>query len=180
MNHSRWIGSSALLLLVIVLWVHRAGRLEADSYRPVIDPANFTTQIDNPLSPLTPHASYTYQGIVEDGEERNTVEVTKLTKVIMGVTCVVVQDTVFVDGELVELTYDYFAQDKQGKVWYFGEDSKEYANGVVVSTEGSWEAGVNNAQPGIVMEAQPNVGDTYRQEFSKGVAEDMAEVLSTT
>ena len=82
------------------------------------------------------------------------------------------------NGALEELTHDWYAQDDQGAVWYFGEDAKEYANGVVVSTAGSWLAGVNGGLPGIIMEAAPKVGDLYRQEFLKGVAEDMAEVLS--
>jgi hypothetical protein len=168
------------VFVVVVVSLSRVGRVAADSYRPVIDPANFTTGIDNPFSPLVPRTSYKYQGVVAEGQEIDTVEVTKYTKVILGVTCVVVRDTAFVNGALAELTDDYLAQDKQGNVWYFGEDSKEYLNGVVVSTEGSWEAGVNGAQPGIIMEAHPKVGDTYRQEFSKGVAEDMAEVLSTS
>jgi len=84
-----------------------------------------------------------------------------------------------VDGVLAEDTLDWFAQDKGGNVWYFGEDTKELdANGNVISTEGSWQAGVNGAQPGIVMEADPHVGDTYQQEFSVGVAEDMATVVA--
>jgi hypothetical protein len=169
----------AVASLASVLWTVRSDVVVADSYRPVIDPANFTTTINNPYSPLRPHTTFTYRGVVAEGTEVDTVEVTKYTKVIMGVTCVVVRDTSVVNGALAELTDDYFAQDKQGNVWYFGEDTKEYANGVVVSTEGTWEAGVNGAQPGIVMEANPQVGDAYRQEFSKGVAEDMAQVLST-
>ena len=97
---------------------------------------------------------------------------------ILGVTCVVVSDTVKVDGVLEEATLDWYAQDKQGNVWYFGEDSKEYKDGKVTSTKGSWETGVKGALPGIVMEANPKVGDTYRQEYYKGEAEDMASVES--
>ena len=96
----------------------------------------------------------------------------------MGVTCVEVIDTVFVNGTLEELTHDWYAQDMQRNVWYFGEDAKQYSNGVLVGTEGSWLAGVNGGLPGIVMEADPQVGDVYRQEYLKGVAEDMAEVLN--
>jgi hypothetical protein len=98
----------------------------------------------------------------------------------MGVTCVVVRDTVTLDGEVVEDTYDWFAQHVDGAVWYFGEDTKEYEDGQVSSTEGAWEAGVDGAQPGIVMPAEPKVGDSYRQEYYQGEAEDMAEVLSLT
>ncbi len=105
--------------------------------------------------------------------------VTNQTKTILGVTNTVVLDTVWdEDDELVEETYDWYAQDKEGNVWYFGEDSKEYEAGVLVSTAGSWEAGVDGAKPGIIMEANPQIGDSYRQEYYVGEAEDMAEVLS--
>jgi hypothetical protein len=89
-----------------------------------------------------------------------------------------VRDTVTLDGELIEDTFDWFAQDKEGNVWYLGEDTKEYENGEVISTEGSWAAGVDGAEAGIVMLADPQVGDTYRQEWYPGHAEDAAEVVS--
>jgi hypothetical protein len=113
----------------------------------VIDPSNFTTKINNPFFPLKPGKVYTYKGMTDAGEELNTVEVTHSTRVLMGVTCVEVIDTVFVNGALEELTHDWYAQDKQGTVWYFGEDAKEYSNGVVVSTAGSWLAGVKGGYP---------------------------------
>ena len=148
-------------------------------YAPVIDPANFISGIDNPYFPLKPGTVSVFQGETEKGSEHNEVYVTNETKEILGVTCVVVSDTVKVDGKLEDATLDWYAQDKQGNVWYFGEDSKEYdENGNVSSTKGSWEAGVNGAQPGIIMEAAPKVGDTYRQEYYQGEAEDMASVLS--
>jgi hypothetical protein len=148
-------------------------------YAPMIDPANFVTGIDNPVFPLKPGTTFIYEGKTEKGIEHNEVNVTTETKVILGVTCVVVLDTVTVDGKLEEATLDWYAQDKQGNVWYFGEDSKEYdENSNVVGTKGSWEAGVNGAQPGIIMETNPKVGDTYRQEYYKGEAEDMASVAS--
>jgi len=147
-------------------------------YNPAIDPEDFTTKIDNPYYPLKPGKIYTYQGVTDAGQELNTVEVTHSTRVLMGVTCLEVIDTVFLEGTLEELTHDWFAQDKQGNVWYFGEDARQFSNGQQVGTEGSWLAGVNGGLPGIVMEANPQVGDLYRQEYLKGVAEDMAEVLS--
>ncbi len=104
--------------------------------------------------------------------------VTHDTKRIMGVECVVVNDKATENGELIEQTLDWYAQDKEGNVWYFGEDSKESENGKVTSTEGSWEAGKDGAKPGIMMQAHPKVGQSYRQEYYKGVAEDMAQVLS--
>jgi hypothetical protein len=106
--------------------------------------------------------------------------VTSDTRTILGVTCVVVRDTVTANGKLIEDTLDWYAQDKQGNVWYFGENAKQYSGDLIIGIEGSWEADVNGAQPGIVMEADPVVGDIYRQEFAPGEAEDMAEVLSLT
>ena len=150
------------------------------SYAPTIDPASFTTAVDNPYFPLEPGAQWEYEGRTEDGLERTVVEVTNETREVMGVTCLVVRDTVSLDGEVIEDTYDWFAQDADGAVWYFGEESSEYENGEVVSTEGSWESGVDGAQPGIIMPAEPKVGDAYRQEYYPGEAEDQAEVLSLT
>jgi hypothetical protein len=140
----------------------------------VPDPSSFTTVIDNPFMPWTPGAVYTYEG----GTEVNVVEVTDQTREVMGVTTVVVHDTVSESGKVVEDTYDWYAQDADGNVWYFGEDSKEIADGKTTSTEGSWEAGVDGAHPGIAMEADPQVGDYYYQEFYEGHAVDTGEVLA--
>lgn len=152
-------------------------RAEASPYAPRIDPANFVEAIDNPYFPLVPGTTFTYEGITEDGPETNEVAVTTDTKVVMGVTCVVVRDVVRVNGEVVEDTLDWYAQDREGNVWYFGEASTDLEDGEVVSTEGSWEAGVGGALPGIAMLANPSVGDRYRQEYDPGEAEDTGEVL---
>lgn len=151
-----------------------------EPYAPVIDPANFVLVVDNPYMPLIPGTTFIYEGKTEKGNEHIEVIVQTESKSIMGINCVVVLDTVTVDGQLEEQTLDWYAQDKQGNVWYFGEDSKEYKNGKVVSTKGSWEAGVDGALPGIVMQANPVVNQTYRQEYYKGEAEDWATVLSLT
>ncbi len=143
-------------------------------YQPEIDPENFSGPINNPYLPLIPGSWWRYEG---DGEEI-LVEVTDETKEIMGVTCTVVRDRVYEDGEIVEDTFDWFAQDDDGNVWYFGELSQEYENGELVSLEGSWEAGKDDAQPGILMLANPQVEDVYRQEFFLGDAEDMAKVVA--
>jgi len=148
-----------------------------DAYAPSVDPADFTTKIDNKYFPLEPGTTFVYRGKTEDASEGDTVAVTSETRNIMGVECVVVDDRVTEDGELTEKTYDWYAQDEKGNVWYFGEDSKEYENGKVKSTEGSWEARKDGAEPGIIMPANPNVGETYRQEYYKGEAEDMARAL---
>jgi hypothetical protein len=152
-------------------------KLGGGAYDPVILPSNFTTNIDNPYLPFKPGTTYVYEGPTSQGFVRNTTEVTSNTKVINGVTCVEVHDQVYIDGVLSEDTLDWYAQDRQGNVWYFGEDSDELSNGRVTSLGGSWQAGVNGAKPGIVMEAFPKIGDFYRQEFLLGTAEDTAGVL---
>lgn len=146
---------------------------DGGDYVPEIDPADFGGPIDNPYMPLVPGSRWVY----ESADERTEVVVTDEQRQVMGIDAVVVRDTVSSGGEVVEDTYDWFAQDTEGNVWYLGEDSKEYESGEVASTEGSWEAGVDGARPGIVMPAAPTVGQTYRQEFYEGEAEDLAEVL---
>ncbi len=178
MKRRQMIAVACFGVAVIAIGVAGVGLAAPTRYNPVIDPANFIKKINNPFFPLAPGTIYTYRGLTGAGEELNTVEVTHSTRVIMGVTCVEVIDTVFVNNAVEELTLDWYAQDKQGNVWYFGEDSREFSNGQQVSTAGSWLAGVNGALPGIIMEADPQVGDVYRQEFLRHEAEDMAEVLS--
>ena len=151
-----------------------------DPYEPDIDPSRFTTEIDNPYLPFTPGRRWVYEGETEDGVERIVVEVTSATREVMGVETVVVRDTVSVDGEVVEDTYDWYAQDDEGNVWYFGEDTHEFEDGVPVNEAGAWEAGVDGAQPGIVMQADPEVGAPYRQEFLEGEAEDMGQVIEVS
>jgi hypothetical protein len=147
-------------------------------YAPEFDPDNFVRNVDNRFYPLVPGTRYVYIG-EEDGErETNVVVVTHDRKTILGISAVVVLDRVLVDGELKEKTFDWYAQDKEGNVWYLGEDTKEFEDGEVVSTEGSWEAGVQGARAGIIMPAHPEAGQHYRQEFFRGEAEDEARVTS--
>lgn len=146
-------------------------------YAPVIDPADFVETIDNPYVPYRKGARWVYEGRTDEGVERIDVTVQAETKTVMGVVCTVVRDTVTIDGVLVEDTLDWFAQDKDGNVWYFGEDVKNYENGEVVDTEGAWEAGVDGALPGIIMMAEPTAGTEYRQEYYAGEAEDMGKVV---
>jgi hypothetical protein len=143
---------------------------------PTFNPNNFVSEIDNPYFALDPGTTFLYKS--PDGSSVDRFIVTRQTKEILGVTCVVVMDLAYEDGELVEKTFDYFAQDKKGNVWYFGEATQELEDGKVVSTEGSWQAGLKGATPGIIMEAHPHVGDQYAQEHAVGVAEDMARVDS--
>ncbi|HET8619574.1 MAG TPA: hypothetical protein VFM27_11470 [Acidimicrobiales bacterium] len=149
---------------------------DGGNYAPNLDPADFVAAVDNPYLPLTPGARWVYEGSSDGEPERIEVVVTDQRRAIMGISAVVVRDTVSVDGEVAEDTYDWFAQDRDGNVWYLGEDSREYEDGQVSSTEGSWEAGVDGALPGIVMPAHPVAGQAYRQEFYPGEAEDLAEV----
>lgn len=147
-------------------------------YNPDIDPADFIDKIDNPFFPLQPGTVFRLRGETEDGVEDETIVVTDRTKKVLGVTTTVVKDAVKVDGRLTELTYDWYAQDREGNVWYFGEDTAEYEDGRLTSREGSWEAGVDGALPGIIMNADPRVTDSYRQEYYRGEAEDMYWVVS--
>jgi hypothetical protein len=143
-----------------------------------LDPGNFVSYVDNPYFPLVPGTTFTYRGETDGEPTRNVTAVTSDTKVILGVTTIVVHDQAYEGKVLIEDTFDWYAQDTAGNVWYFGEDTRELdEKGNVISTEGSWEAGVNGAEPGIIMLADPKKGDKYQQEFAEGVAEDMAQVI---
>jgi hypothetical protein len=146
--------------------------LMQNPYQPKVDPAQFTDKITNQYFPLVPGTVMVYEGTRDGVPLRIEVTVTDETKDIMGVRTSVVRD--IVTGALEERTSDWYAQDASGNVWYFGEDTKEYTNGVVSSTAGSWEAGVDGALPGIIMQASPAQGDAYRQEYRPTVAEDVA------
>lgn len=150
---------------------------ELPPYNPVIDPANFVSEITNPYFPLKPGTVFKYEGTRDGVARRDEMIVTGQTKVIMGVPCIVVRDIASSDTEIVEKTVDWYAQDKDGNVWYFGEDTAEYSNGKVTSTDGTWMAGVDGALPGVIMKAAPKADDGYRQEYRPGIAEDYAKVI---
>jgi hypothetical protein len=147
--------------------------------KPVkLDPAKFTTNIDNPYWPMSPGSHWVYRE-VENGEaQRVDVTVTDKTKTLEGIEARVVHDRVSRNGETLEDTYDWYAQDSEGNLWYLGEDTAEYENGKLKTREGSWAAGVDGAEPGIVVPAHPTQGMSYREEYYAGHAEDGAEVLS--
>ena len=149
------------------------------TYAPKIDPSNFVTAIDNPYFPLKPGTTFLYKGVHENGKTPQTDQmvVTHQTKVILGVTSVVVRDTVSSHGKPIERTFDWYAQDKYGNVWYMGEDTREVRHGRFVKMSDSWQGGVNGAEPGIIMPGNPRPGDEYRQEYCPGHALDQAEVL---
>ena len=144
-----------------------------------LDPADFTVDVTNPWFPLEPGTRWTYRETTEDGDVvQGVVTVTSATREIAnGVTARVVRDTVTLDGEIIEDTVDWFAQDRAGTVWYLGEDTAEFEDGNVTTREGSFEAGVDDAQAGVIMPAAPKVGMAYRQEYYEGEAEDNGEVL---
>jgi hypothetical protein len=150
--------------------------------RPVeLDPAEFTTQIDNRWWPMVPGTRWRYRETDQEGAEQHVVvTVTDQTrKIANGITARVVRDTVTEDGEIIEDTFDWYAQDEQGNIWYLGEDTAEFENGDLTTKAGSFEAGVDGAIAGVIMPADPEDGQTYRQEHYKGEAEDRGEVLST-
>ena len=147
----------------------------------MLDPANFSTVIDNPYFPLPVGRTWVYQGVKDGQTQEDRVTVTNETKVVAeGITARVVSDVATHNGTLLEKTSDWYAQDKQGNVWYLGEDTAAYLPNGKVDTSGSWEAGVHDAEPGLVMEANPQIPDAYRQEFLSGQAEDTAWVVDTS
>lgn len=145
-----------------------------------LEPSEFKIEIDNPYWPMEPGFQWVYGEVDEDGNSLEVVvTVTTETKEIAnGVTARVVRDTVTHDGELIEDTFDWYAQDAAGAIWYLGEDTAEFEDGEITSTAGSFEAGVDGALPGIIMPAEPADGMRYRQEYYEGEAEDNGEILS--
>jgi hypothetical protein len=177
MKHIAMVRFAAVVAAIVAFNMTAYVTRAKEPYQPKIEPGNFSSVINHPYYPLKPGTIMTF--IEKDGDEtRNrTVTVMHETKIIMGVKCVVVHDIVATDGDIEEDTYDWFAQDKEGTVWYFGEATREFKGRGRISTEGSWEAGVNG-QPGIIMPAHPLPGPPYRQEYSPDVAEDMGQIVA--
>jgi hypothetical protein len=144
-----------------------------------IPPASsFSARVDNPWFPLLPGTRYVYAGVKDEKRSRDVMVVTHAVRTIDGVSCITVNDRLYLRGRLEERTTDWYSQAADGSVWYFGERTAELdAHGHVTSTEGTWTAGVAGAQPGVYMPAQPRVGQSGRQEFSKGHAEDHFKVI---
>ena len=166
------------LLLVLVVLAAGCGGDERQALpqgdEPVeIDPARFSAEIDHPFWPMKPGTVWVYR----EGDQRVEVTVTDRTRMVMGVETRVVHDLVTENGVPVEDTFDWYAQDDDGNVWYFGEDTTEFEDGKPAGHAGAWEAGVDGALPGILLPADPEVGMRYRQEHYAGEAEDRAEVL---
>lgn len=172
--------SRTTLALACLLAASLAGCSDGGERRPYrleVSPDDFGDGVVHPYLPLQPGSIWVYEAETEDGTETITVQVLDRTRVVNGVNATVVRDTVTLDGEVVEDTYDWFAQDRDGTVWYLGEDTTEYEDGEA-SKEGSWEWGVDGALPGIVMPAAPQPGtDAYYMEYYPGEAEDQAQVI---
>jgi hypothetical protein len=183
--------SSALALVAVAgamgaMWVPWASSASPNasacgtSYAPVLDPASFVAVIDNPYFPLPVGRKLVYTGVKDGQTQTDTVTVTDQKKVILGITATVVSDIATHDGTLLEKTFDFYAQDAQGNVWYLGEDTTAFLPNGKTDTSGSFLAGVDGAQPGIIMEATPQIPDAYRQECYAGQAEDTAWVVATS
>ena len=177
--------ASALVLGVTgagtALFVSFAGAAAGPSttvgYEPVLDPANFVSVIDNPYYPLPVGRVLVYKGLKDGTTQVDTVTVTSATRVIEGITGTAISDVAKHNGTLLEKTTDWYAQDSQGNVWYLGEDTKHYNANGTIDTSGSWVADVNDGEPGIIMEAHPQVPDAYRQELLAGQAADTGWVV---
>ena len=166
-----------ILVLVIVATLAGSGAVSAASAAPAMSPG-FSARVDNPWFPLKPGTTLVYRGTKDGKAARDVVTVTHQTKMIDGVPCVVIKDRLYLNGRLAERTTDWYTQDSKGNVWYYGEKTAELdRQGHVTSTEGTWQAGVDGAKPGIYMPAHPRVGQTFRQEYYKGHAEDHFKVL---
>ena len=148
------------------------------TYQPSVTATSLSPEITNPLFPAPVGARWVYESQTEDGVERAEVVVLPDTRAVWGATGRILHDTVFLDGEMIEDTFDWYGQDDAGNVWYLGEDTHEYEDGQVVCACGSWESGLNDALPGVNMLGTPTVGSVYRQEYLAGEAEDVAQVVS--
>jgi hypothetical protein len=170
------VGAAIAVAAIAALWASNASAAGQPS-SPTFDPDNFVAIVNNPYYPLPVGRTLVYSGVKDGQTQRDTVTITNQTKVILGVTATVVSDVADHNGAILEKTSDWYAQDKQGNVWYLGEDTVHYLANGKGDTSGSWEAGVNGAVPGIIMEANPQIPDAYRQELFAGEAEDTAWIV---
>jgi len=167
-----------VLVLAVVAALASAAWAQASRHGGARNPSDFQARVDNPWFPLRPGTVYRYRGLKDARPSREVMTVTRQTKLVDGVQCVVVRDLLYVDGRLAERTSDWYTQDATGNVWYFGESTAELdADGHVTSTEGSWQSGRDGARAGVFMPAHPRVGQSGRQEFYKGQAEDHFRIV---
>jgi hypothetical protein len=180
MNAKAIPGIAVAAVAALAASTQAAGQDLPEGSEPVmLDPSRFSTRIDNPWWPMRPGSRWVYRETAPDGtRQRVVVTVTNRTRLIAnGVRARVVRDVVTADGKPVEKTDDWYAQSRAGNIWYFGEHTTEFENGKPISTEGSFEAGVDGAEAGVIMPAKPRVGLRYRQEYYAGQAEDKAEIF---
>jgi hypothetical protein len=161
---------------LLVPWA-AAGASARSDYEPVLNPADFVHAITNPYLPFPVGRTLTYRGIRDGVTQIDVVHVTSGTRVLEGITAIAISDVATHNGKLLEKTTDWYAQDKQGNVWYLGERTAAYSHGHV-DHPGSWLAGVHDGEPGIVMKAKPQIPDAYRQEFLAGQAQDTAWIVN--
>jgi len=170
-----------LLLTIAITALPALAKTRRMRTRPAtVDPNNFVSEVTNKFFPLPPGTTFHYSGQKEGVPTTDDSTVLRQTKTILGVKCTVVRDVLYENGRLAENTDDWYAQDVQGNVWYFGENTHELEDGLITTIDGTFMAGVNGDKPGIVMKAHPAIGDFYRQEFSLANAEDFADTLSLT
>lgn len=177
MKHKR-IAVVAAVVLIAAIAVACSGDVGSTGATIAIDPVDFSSRVNNPFFPLIPGLLFTLERTNDAGTVSVTGEVLAETEVVMGVECVAVSEKVFLDGQVLEENRDWYAQDSLGNVWHFGRAVEKYEGAEVVSTAGSWRAGVDGALPGVIMKPDPQVGDVYVQRYSNGEAEDRAEVLA--
>lgn len=179
MKKERLLIGICLIFFLLACEKEDSDRTPDENYNPVIKPENFSQLSENPYFPLIIGKKYSYRGATPDGTETSVVTITSDLKMISGVSCIVVHDEVFLEGILIEDTYDWYSTDVEGNVWYFGEDVSNYENGVFQDKDGSFETGVDGAKPGIIMQLHPVPEMPYRQEYSIGVAEDWGKLVET-
>jgi len=175
--------TSAYILLILAFFFSSCdkdenGRQLDENYNPIIQAKNFVDSVTNMYFPLKPGKIYTYRSQTQDGIETDVVSVLGDTKTILDIKCTVVHDVVSIDGQTIEDTYDWYAQDKDGNVWYMGEDVSNYEDGMLEDKEGSFETGMDGAKPGIIMHAYPVIEMPYRQEYYFNKAEDWGKVVA--
>jgi hypothetical protein len=179
MKKERLLFGISVVFSLLACEKENADRTPDANYNPLIRTENFSRTAENPYFPLIAGKKYSYLGQTADGTETSVVTITGEVKIVSGVSCVVVHDEVFLDGILIEDTYDWYSPDYKGNVWYFGEDVSNYENGIFQDKDGSFETGISGAKPGIIMYLNPVPEMPYRQEYSFGVAEDWGKLVAT-
>ena len=177
----KWVAALVVSIGAGAIWVAVAGSAGTSGYEPVLSASNFVSVINNQYYPLPVGRVWVYKGVKDGQTQIDTVKVLARTKLVAeGIRARVVSDVAKHNSKVLEKTFDWYAQDKQGNVWYLGEDTTAYLPNGTLDKSGSWQAGVDDAEPGLIMEAHPKVPDAYRQEYLAGQAEDTAWIVGGT